>query len=54
MNICFHKCPASGENGETLPRAFERRDNFFIWGNFYEEFERYVKKKRLVSGQLST
>jgi hypothetical protein len=19
--------------------------NFFIWGNFYEEFERYLKKK---------
>jgi hypothetical protein len=26
--------------------------NFFIMGNFYEEFERYVKKGP-VSGQLS-
>jgi len=37
-----------------FPRAFERRGNFFIKGNFYKEFERYVKKKKgLVSGQLS-
>jgi hypothetical protein len=27
--------------------------NCFIWGNFYKEFERYVKKG-LVSGQLSS
>jgi len=27
--------------------------NFFIKRNFHKKFERYVKKKGLVSGQLS-
>jgi hypothetical protein len=36
-----------------LPRAFERRDKFLYLGEFYKEFERYVKKG-LVSGQLSS
>jgi len=30
MNIGFHRGPALGENGGTLPRAYERGDNFFI------------------------
>jgi len=30
MIICFQRGPFFGENGGTLPRAFERRDNFFI------------------------
>jgi hypothetical protein len=34
-------------------RAFERRDTFLYLGEFYKEFERYVKKKCLVSRQLS-
>jgi len=33
MNICFHRAPAFRENGGTLPRAFERRD-FFYLGEF--------------------
>jgi hypothetical protein len=32
--------------------AFERREIFLYLGNFYEEFERYVKK-RLVNRQFS-
>jgi hypothetical protein len=28
----------------SFPRAFERWENFFIQGNFDEEFERYVIK----------
>ena len=28
-DICFHSGPALGENGH-IPRAFERRDTFFI------------------------
>jgi len=35
MNICFHRGPAFGENGGTLPRAFERGDNFFYLGKFF-------------------
>jgi len=38
--------------GRSYPRAFERRENFLMWGNFCKEFERYVKKN-LVYGQLS-
>jgi len=34
MDICFHRGPAFGENGGTLPRAFERRDRFFYLGEF--------------------
>jgi len=31
--------------GCSFPRAFERREKiFFIQGNFYEKFERYVKR----------
>jgi hypothetical protein len=39
--------------GRFLPKAFQRRENFFIQGSFYEEFERYVNEKKLVNGQLS-
>jgi hypothetical protein len=28
----------------SFPRAFERREIFFLQGNFYVEFERCVKK----------
>jgi len=24
----------------SFPRVFDRRENFFVWGAFYEEFER--------------
>ena len=34
MDICFHRGPTFGENGGTLPRAFERRDNFLFMGIF--------------------
>ena len=34
MDICFHRGPAFGENGGTLPRAFERRNNFLFRGVF--------------------
>jgi hypothetical protein len=30
--------------GPSFPRAFERRDTFLYWGEFYKEFEGYVKK----------
>jgi hypothetical protein len=30
--------------GRPFPRAFERRDKFVYLGEFYKEFERYVKK----------
>jgi hypothetical protein len=30
--------------GCSFPRAFERRETFLCLGNFYEEFERYVKR----------
>jgi hypothetical protein len=30
--------------GCSFPRAFEKRENFLHLGNFYEEFERYVKR----------
>jgi len=30
--------------GCSFPRAFERRGKFLYLGNFYEEFEKYVKK----------
>jgi hypothetical protein len=29
--------------GRSFLRAFERKENFLIWGNFYEGFERYAK-----------
>ena len=32
MDICFQRGPAFGENGGTLPRAFERRDHFLFRG----------------------
>jgi hypothetical protein len=55
MGVCFHRDPASGGKWRdaSFTKTFERRENFFIWGNFYEEFERYVKKGP-VNGQLST
>jgi hypothetical protein len=28
--------------GRSLLRVFESKENFLIWGNFYEEFERYA------------
>jgi hypothetical protein len=31
-------------DGRSLLRAFERREKFLIYGNFYEEFERYVQR----------
>jgi len=37
--------------GCSFPRAFERRDKFLYLGDFYEEFEKYVKEG-LVNGQL--
>ena len=29
--------------GCSFPKAFERRENLFIYGNFCEEFESFVK-----------
>jgi len=30
--------------GYSFLRAFERREKFLCLGNFYEEFERYIKR----------
>ena len=30
--------------GRSFPKAFERRDKFIYLGEFYKEFERYVKR----------
>jgi hypothetical protein len=38
--------------GNSFPRVFERRNTFLYLGEFYKEFERYVKKKGLVNRQL--
>jgi hypothetical protein len=38
--------------GPSFPRAFEIRDKFLYWGEFYKEFEGYVKKG-LINGLLS-
>jgi hypothetical protein len=46
MGVCFHRVPAFGERGGApFIGPLRERKNFFIYGNFYEEFERYVKKK---------
>jgi hypothetical protein len=44
--------PLLGNMEGRFPRAFERGDKFLYLGEFYEEYERYVKKG-LLSGQLS-
>jgi hypothetical protein len=46
IDICFYRGPLSGNVVERFPRAFERRDKFFYLGEFYKEFERYVKTWR--------
>jgi hypothetical protein len=38
--------------GLSSPRAFERRDKFLYLGEFYKEFDRYVRKG-LLNRQLS-
>jgi len=38
--------------GCSLPRAFERREKFNLFGEFYEEIERH-EKEGSVNGQLS-
>jgi hypothetical protein len=47
MGICFHKGPVFEERG-----PLRERKNLFYWGNFYEEFGRYVKDS-CSNGQLS-
>jgi hypothetical protein len=39
--------------GRSFPRAFERRDKFFYSGEFYKEFERYVKLSPCKRAALS-
>jgi hypothetical protein len=41
--------------GRSFPWVFERRDRLLYLGEFYKEFERYVKKKKrgLANGHLS-
>jgi hypothetical protein len=38
MGLCFHRGLLLGDmEGRSFPRAFERREKVFIYGNFYEE-----------------
>jgi hypothetical protein len=39
--------------GRSFHRGFERRDTFLYQGNFYNEFERYVKKGPCKRAALS-
>jgi hypothetical protein len=39
--------------GRSFPRAIEIRGKFFYYGNFYQEFERNVKKRPCKQATLS-
>jgi hypothetical protein len=53
MEVCFHRSPAFGEVGVlSFHRVFERRDKFLYLGEFYKEFERYVKKDLYTGSSL--
>jgi len=44
-DACLHRGPDFGEHGgRSFDRAFERRDKFIYFREFYKECERYVKK----------
>jgi hypothetical protein len=46
IGICFHRGPILGNmGGRSFPGAFQRGEKFLLLlGEFYEEFERYVKE----------
>ena len=45
MSVCCHKATAFRDmKRRSIPRAFKKRQNFFIWGNLNDEFEGCVKK----------
>jgi hypothetical protein len=45
IGVCFHKVPAFGEcGGAPFLGPLREGKIFFIYWNFYEEFERCVKK----------
>ena len=54
MGVCFHRGPAFEEHGGTpIFLGLWREGNFFILGNFYKKFERYVKKTRQKGNSLN-
>jgi hypothetical protein len=53
MGVCFHRVPGFGERGGApFLGPLREGKHFFIYGNFFKEFERYVKKGP-VNGKLS-
>jgi hypothetical protein len=55
MGVCFLSGPAFGEHGGGSPFLGLLREgkHFFFEGNFYEESERYVKKRPYILAALS-
>jgi hypothetical protein len=35
MDVCIHRGPAFGEMERRFPRAFERKDNFFLFRRIF-------------------
>jgi len=54
MDVCFHNGPTLGHmEGRIFIGPLREGINFFIWGNFYMEFERHAKKRPCNRAALS-